>query len=424
VLTAWHVVKAAGPGGPIDVRMLTRCGEPSAWYRAVVAWPSPEIAPCPVDAALLALDDDAWHHCDLAPVRWGRIVGDQPITVTGLGFPDAARGLSPGGTRRDTLPLRGQIDPLAHVKSGERRVLLGLEGALVPARGPGRTSPWAGTSGTVLFATGSDVVLAVVTADHDLAVDARSLTAVPVAALVGAEAFVAVAAAHGIEIALVEVGDIWDVRCMPAGTGADLFRGFAADDDAPLEQIMTIVKTALESVAGLGFAIVSTADASRRRALDKLFADLEAVHSDYLVMFEAILDRVPDAWEEAMPHFSEKVRATASELRRLRLTYEPVRVRVQAVAETFADTRLPAAERAFVEAVLAYFPTGELRGEDLTQQVRTSGTVVLDHLYQSLDGELGLDLGSLVRDTLRFHRQRWSAVCLAHAALRLSGGSE
>ena len=186
-------------------------------------------------------------------------------------------------------------------------------------------------------------------------------------------------------------------------------------------QIMMIVKTALEGVAGLGLAIIPAADASRHRgALDKLFADLEAVHSDYLVMFEAILNGVPDAWEEGTPHFSEKVRATASALRQLRLTYEPVRVRVRAVAETFNGARLPTAERAFIEAVLAYFPTGELRGEDLTQQVRTSGTVVLDHLYRSLDGELGLDLASLVRETLRFHRQRWPAVCLTHAALQLS----
>lgn len=136
VLTAWHVVQAAAPFGIVEIRALARDGQRSQWFRAAVAWPTPQASRSVVDVALLVLADPEWRSPPLAPVRWGRIVGDRPLAVTGLGFPDAAR--DPGGTGRDSLPLRGQIDPLAYAKSGDRHVLLGLDGPIVRPAGPGR----------------------------------------------------------------------------------------------------------------------------------------------------------------------------------------------------------------------------------------------------------------------------------------------
>jgi len=398
VLTAWHVVRAAGPSGSVEVRVLARPGERAEWRRAVVAWPTPEASTCAVDAALLVLDDVGGAE-GLAPVRWGRISGDRPVAVTGLGFPEVASEHTPGGTpRRDTLPLRGQIDPLAHAKSGDRRVLLGLTGPLVPARRSDGGSPWSGMSGAALFAAGTDVLLAVVAADHELAVDARSLLATPVTALAQAAGFSAVAGAHGIELELlrVDAASVW-----PAG----------------------LAHSALAAADGLEAAVISATTQRRWVALDKLFTDLELIHQDYLVMFESILEQAPDAWESGTPGFAERVRETATQLRRLRLTYEAVRVRVRVTARSFRQVMLPELEAAFVEAVLGYFPTGELRSDELTGESVTSGTAVLDHLYRSLDGELGQELGMLVRDTLRFHRQRWAELCAAYMAMQLSRGS-
>jgi DNA-binding phage protein len=178
-------------------------------------------------------------------------------------------------------------------------------------------------------------------------------------------------------------------------------------------------RRALTATDGLDSAVAPATSSMRRITLDRLFTDLESIHRDYLKMFDAVLEQTPDSWERGMPHFPGSARSVAAVLRRVRLAYEPVRVRVRAVAETFSRAPLPALEHAFVAAVLAYFPTGELRSNELTERVQTSGTAVLDHLYRSLDGELGPALGVFLRDTLAFHRERWSEVCLAHAALQL-----
>ncbi|GAA1182135.1 hypothetical protein F4556_005392 [Kitasatospora gansuensis] len=170
-------------------------------------------------------------------------------------------------------------------------------------------------------------------------------------------------------------------------------------------------------------ALTSSADGVRRRMLEQLLTDLEAVHGDYLVMFESILERTPSSWEQGSPGFDDQVRAVAGQLRQLRLAYEPVRVRVHATAEALRGAAVAAPERVFVEAVLGYFPTGELQDDEATGRWRTSGTAVLDQLYRALDGELGQELGTLVQGTLDFHRRGWSEVCRAYAVLQLDGGA-
>ena len=209
VLTAWHVVEAAGPGGVVEFRPLVVGGPAGRWFQATVAWPVLAALPCAVDVALLAVDDPAWPGRDVTPLRWGQIAGQGEVPVIGLGFPDAAKDRTPGSGARDTLPLRGSIDPLAHAKSSTGHVVVGLTGPLVPASGRQGSSPWSGASGTALFSAGTDILLAVTTTDHELAIDARTLTATPVTALAVVPGFAAVAAAHGIAVEPVEVaGDL------------------------------------------------------------------------------------------------------------------------------------------------------------------------------------------------------------------------
>jgi hypothetical protein len=209
VLTAWHVVEAAGPSGVVEIRALTRDGQASEWFRAIVVWPTLNRLPSPVDVAMLALADENWRVPGLVPVRWGRIVGDRPVAVTGLGFPDAANhptlgDLTPTRSRRDPLPLTGNLYPLAHAKSGDRYVKVGLTGS-IPTQGNEQSSPWSGVSGAALFSGDTDILLAVATTDHRLTVDARTLIAIPVMALAATPGFEDAAESHGIWIELVPV---------------------------------------------------------------------------------------------------------------------------------------------------------------------------------------------------------------------------
>jgi hypothetical protein len=180
----------------------------------------------------------------------------------------------------------------------------------------------------------------------------------------------------------------------------------------------TAVAATIGAIAGLEAAMVKPADQARRAALERLFADLEGVHRDYLEMFESILDRLPDPFEQGMVHYASQVRTAATRLRRLRLAYEPVRVKVRAVAEAFQGVELAEPERRFVVAVLGYFPTGELRAK----AGGTSANALLYHLARYLAGELGLHLPGLVRETLDEHRKKWVAVCQTYASMQASAG--
>jgi len=195
-----------------------------------------------------------------------------------------------------------------------------------------------------------------------------------------------------------------------------------AEDSRHERAVPAIAQYMADAAGSLESALASPADAARRTTLDRLLAELEAVHRDYLLMFESILEHIPDPWQRGTARFTEEVAAAAANLRRLRLQYEPVRVRVRAAADAFSRTNLPAPEQAFIAAALAYFPTGELRLRDAGYDAATSGTAVLDHLYRVLDGELGQELGALVRQTLAIHRQGWRRVCETHAVMQVGAG--
>jgi hypothetical protein len=158
---------------------------------------------------------------------------------------------------------------------------------------------------------------------------------------------------------------------------------------------------------------------ARSAMFERIMGELESVHGDYLQMFDAVLSRTPEPWERSLPAYADGIRAAADELRRLRLVYEPVRVRLRLLAGALEGATLLTVEKAFVASVLDYFPTGELRVDEEGRDLRTSGTNVLDHFYRSLDGTLGLGLSALIRDTLKFHRRQWSEVCHAYAALEV-----
>lgn len=169
-------------------------------------------------------------------------------------------------------------------------------------------------------------------------------------------------------------------------------------------------------------ALRARGDSTRFVRYERLMGELEAVHGDYLDLFDHVLSRVPESWERGTPGFADAVRAAADELRSLRRVYEPVRVRLRSLAEALDRTGLPPLEKAFAAAVLAYFPGGELRVDAEGRDLRTSGSAVLDHLYRSLDGGLRMNISTLIRDTLKMHRLQWTAVCDTYAAMQLHSG--
>lgn len=284
VLTAWHLVEAADSGEFVEIRPLAVDRPPGPWFQAVVVWPAPPAAPGPLDIALLAIQDTNWDAPHLTQVLWGRIVEDWPVAVIGLGFPDAAAGGHPDTTVRDTLPLRGHIDPLAHTKSSARHVMVGLDGPLVPARATDTKaqSPWSGASGTALFAADGGILLAVATADHRLALDARTLIATPVWALTQDQGFPAVAAAHGIDIKPAQAaGTSLDHRlrrlpvashvAVPAGVsniGRQVFVGRVEELDE-LDAVMrsgaSAVTQVISGLGGIGKTTLASEYAHRHR---------------------------------------------------------------------------------------------------------------------------------------------------------------
>jgi hypothetical protein len=183
-----------------------------------------------------------------------------------------------------------------------------------------------------------------------------------------------------------------------------------------------VARATLDLANILSDTLTSQSEAYRRASLVQLESDLESVHTDYLAMFESILEQMPDPWEQGSREFSDRIRATAIQLQRLRISYEPVRVRVRATAKIFSALTYPGAEKEFIRKVLAYFPNGEMRFEDTAGRNSTSATALLEHLLRSPDGPGSQELHGAVRSTLRLHRDRWAQVCDAYARLQVFWG--
>ncbi|MER5917035.1 tetratricopeptide repeat protein [Streptomyces sp. NPDC001982] len=192
VLTAYHTVHGTVAGGTVEVQQLDAQGGDS-WITAELCWP-----PSPVDtkrypetdAALLRITDPTWRPPSSPLVQWGRVTGQERLRCQGLGFPDAVN--RPDG-RRDTMPLRGHIDPLHAMKS--KLMTVQVDEGIVPKR-LAHGSGWAGSSGTAVFC--GRLLVGVVTVDRAIADTAEVLNAVPVSSLLGLPGFAETLEAHQI----------------------------------------------------------------------------------------------------------------------------------------------------------------------------------------------------------------------------------
>ena len=125
-------------GSELPARVVLVCDEPSR-----------------VDLALLEISDPRFDE-HLPPVSFARVDRDSPAPVPGcwaVGFPrfGEAGPVLPGGSRRETWQVRGDILPGAKLRAG----LLSLQVTSTPQPLPASLagSAWEGMSGAVVFAT-------------------------------------------------------------------------------------------------------------------------------------------------------------------------------------------------------------------------------------------------------------------------------
>ncbi|MEU0051315.1 trypsin-like serine protease [Streptomyces sp. NPDC006309] len=195
VLTAHHVVDGVRMRGSVEVRQLDPAGR-TDWTAAELVW-LPEAAASEVspdaDGALLRITGPDWQPPVAPPVRFGRTVGRSRMPCLGLGFPDA---VTRPDHARDTMPIRGHVDPLHGMKS--RMTTVHVDVGIVPSR-----SGWRGSSGTGLLC--GPHLIAVVTTEKSLAPGV--LEAVPVSVLAELPGFEQTLRAHGVHFVTEDIGE-------------------------------------------------------------------------------------------------------------------------------------------------------------------------------------------------------------------------
>ena len=178
----------------------------------------------------------------------------------------------------------------------------------------------------------------------------------------------------------------------------------------------------------------------RDRRLAKLFNELFApafddllfIHRDYIEMFsetESILSSVNRMalYTGRKNDYLTQMKKAAEYLRKKRIEFEPVRVKLQVLSNSMESLDLPDDAMVFVSAVQAYFPTGVL------PRLGTSATELLDRIQYFSDEEsveipdeevlpprYARALREYVKHLIAMHRQRWAAVCETYAALRVA----
>ncbi|MEU3877995.1 trypsin-like serine protease, partial [Streptomyces sp. NPDC029704] len=262
VLTAHHAVADTPAPEQVGVRLLDPAGG-TTWMAAERVWPAGPVdlvAHPEQDGALLRIVDPAWRPPRVEPVRFGRIAGEARVPCLGLGFPDAATDRA-RPRRRDTLAVRGHVDPLHALKSG--MVTVHVDTGIVPRRAAGGGSHWSGASGTAVFC--GPLLVAVLATDRKIADTANVLDAVPVTTLL---------ASPGFRRVLEEEG----VHC------------FAEDVPAPVPMPLSGEEDAEPAYSPLAMAPVSRAHRTRTAAGAGAAAVLAA-----LVVLLGLLARQPDA---------------------------------------------------------------------------------------------------------------------------------
>lgn len=158
-------------------------------------------------------------------------------------------------------------------------------------------------------------------------------------------------------------------------------------------------------------------DAARKQLFDRLiapsFKDLRQIHTNYIEMLSDIKISGPSKGRSAPP--AKRAQKARDALRQKRIQFEPVRQQLAMTAKELAKQKLKPDEKAFVDALLHYFPTGE------PSIPQSSATAVLSYLDSNLTPA---EIDLLIEKTLQRHRNAWSDVCDAYTRLEAAVAKE
>ncbi len=171
-----------------------------------------------------------------------------------------------------------------------------------------------------------------------------------------------------------------------------------------------------------------------RELLEPTFNELQAIHLDYIQMFEEtsklITSRdVLDSQRLDSPKYIQEIKAAADYVRHRRIEFEPVRAKLRAFAEEMDSVEFDGTVRSFIYAVRFYFPSGVL------PRITSSSTELLDRIdyysdkeniiipYDSLSGDFADELRLYISALITDHRDRWLKVCEAFAPLKIAAAS-
>ena len=157
--------------------------------------------------------------------------------------------------------------------------------------------------------------------------------------------------------------------------------------------------------------------------LEPAFADLLLVHKDYIQMFEETRRLLPSRPPEGpLTRQIADLKKPAEYLRQKRTEFEPVRVKLRALAKSMKEAELDPDVRCFIDAVVGYFhrwlPRMGSVTIDLLAQIEDSiekGEILssdeLDQSWEFVDGHIAVLIDG--------HKQQWSSVCETFAPLKV-----
>lgn len=167
-------------------------------------------------------------------------------------------------------------------------------------------------------------------------------------------------------------------------------------------------------------------DKTFREILEPIFNDLMLVHSDYVRMFEEVQDKLAAIPDLTVEDGKNRLREIAESLRRQRLQFEPVRVKLAALTRELGGGLFgqapkidPPEAREFVTSVIRYFPVGNItvgssRSSVLVAALRGAAEITSEQVER-----YGQGLPELVTSTINDCREKWSSVCDSYARLKI-----